>query len=157
MGSSRASIPLVHLEAILKKLFAVDRQRPGGSVALLVLRLIVGVAFTIIGYGKIQNPTGWMGPTPPIPGALLALAAIAEFGGGISLLLGLLTRLGALGLLITMIVAASFHIFVAGDPFINPTGGGSWQLAAVYAGVSLLYLALGPGRFSLDRLIFGER
>ena len=150
-------MPLVQLETSMKKLFAVDRQRLGGSVALLFLRLIVGAAFIIIGYGKVQNPTGWMGPTPPIPGPLLALAAIAEFGGGISLLLGLLTRLGALGLLITMIVAAAFHIFVAGDPFINPTGGGSWQLAAAYAGVAALYLGLGPGRFSLDRMIFGER
>jgi len=37
------------------------------SAGLLVLRLVVGLAFMFHGYGKIQNPFGWMGPDASIP------------------------------------------------------------------------------------------
>jgi hypothetical protein len=37
-----------------------------GSVGLLLLRLVVGVAFVLHGWPKIQNPFGWMGPESPI-------------------------------------------------------------------------------------------
>ncbi len=34
---------------------------------LLILRLVVGLAFNFHGYGKIQNPFGWMGPNAGVP------------------------------------------------------------------------------------------
>jgi len=48
---------------------------------------------------------GWMGPEAPIPAFLQALAALAEFGGGMALIVGLLTRLASLGIATNMIVA----------------------------------------------------
>ena len=125
------------------------------SIGLLVLRLVVGVAFLYHGWGKIQNPTGWMPPDAGIPGAAQAVAAVSEFGGGIALILGLLTRLASLGLAATMAVAAYFHIS-NGDPFVNPQGGHSWELAAVYFACALLFLLAGPGSLSLDALVFGR-
>src|SRR5690242_9622712 len=79
--------------------------RGPGAVGLLLLRLAMGAAFILHGWPKIQNPTGWMGPTADMPGALQALAAVAEFGGGAALVLGLLTPLAALGILCTMATA----------------------------------------------------
>ena len=43
-----------------------------------------------------------LGPDAPVPGALQFLAFLSEFGGGIALLLGLLTPVAALGVLSTM-------------------------------------------------------
>jgi putative oxidoreductase len=43
------------------------------------------------------------------------------------------------------------------DPFVNMTGGSSYEPALVFLGISILFLALGPGRFSIDQKIFGER
>jgi len=63
--------------------FYTDTVGRLGSVGLLLLRLVVGAAFLFHGWPKIQNPFGWMGPEAPMPGILLALAALAEFGGGI--------------------------------------------------------------------------
>jgi putative oxidoreductase len=115
------------------------------DAALLVLRLVAGLAFMFHGWGKIQNPFGWMGDKAP--GILQALAALSEFGGGFCWMLGGLTRLSSAGLLCTMVVAAGTHIS-KGDPFVGK--GGSYELALVYLAISLLLLLVGPGRFSLD-------
>lgn len=127
------------------------------STALLLLRLVVGAAFVLHGWGKIQNPMGWMGPQAPVPGVFQLLAAIAEFGGGIGLILGLITPLAALGIACTMAVAVLTHLTVMKDPFVNATGGSSYELASVYLSISILLLMVGPGRFSLDSKVFGER
>ncbi|MHB0959353.1 MAG: DoxX family protein [Pirellulaceae bacterium] len=126
-----------------------------GSVGLLLLRLVMGAAFIFHGWPKIQHPLDWMGPEAPVPGVLQALAALAEFGGGIALIPGLLTRLASLGIAAVMVVAVGMVHVPQGDPFVNPTGGASYELAAVYLACALLLLILGPGRFSLDALFFG--
>jgi putative oxidoreductase len=127
------------------------------SLALLLIRLIVGLAFIQYGWGKIQNPFGWMGPGSPYPSFLLFLAALSEFGGGIALVLGVLTPLASFGIFCTMVVATYYHAIVAGDPFVNTSGGASYAIAVVYLGITVVLMAMGPGKFSLDRLIFGER
>ena len=121
------------------------------SIGLLALRLVAGLAFIHHGWGKIQNPFGWAGEDSTIPGFLLALAALSEFGGGIAWILGLLTPLASFGLLCTMSYATWFHVS-SGDPFVGM--GRSYEPALVYAMVALLFLLAGPGRLSLDALIF---
>ena len=138
----------------MKKLFATCHQSIPFDLALLLIRIAVGPAFIITGHGKITDPTGWMGPDAPFPGFLLALAAISEFCGGIALILGLVTRLAAFGIGCTMAVATYTHIS-GGDPYVNMTGGTDYKIALTYLLIALLFLINGPGRFSLDRLIFG--
>jgi len=128
------------------------------STGLLVLRLVAGLAFMFHGWGKIKNPTGWMPESANIPGIFQALAAISEFGGGLAWMLGALTPLASFGLACTMAVAAYMHAFVFKDPFVaTGPGKGSYELAAVYLCVAMLLLLAGPGRFSLDQLLFRER
>ena len=128
-----------------------------GDVGLLLIRLVGGVAFMIHGWGKIQNPFAWMGAEAPVPGFLQALAALSEFGGGLAWILGLLTPLACLGLASTMAVAAFMHAIQWGHPFVATGGGPAYELALVYFCVAVLLFALGPGRLSLDRVIFGVR
>lgn len=129
------------------------------SAALLLVRLISGFAFVLHGWGKIQNPFGWMGAEAPVPGILQFLAALAEFGGGIAWILGALTPLASLGIGFTMLVAVAMHAFVMKDPFVNMTGapGPSFEPALGYLGIAILLFVMGPGRYSLDRKLFGER
>lgn len=126
-----------------------------GSVGLLLLRLVMGTAFVFHGWPKIQNPSGWMGPDAAFPTALVILAAVAEFGGGIALILGLLTRLAVLGIASVMTVAVFMVHMPQGDPFVGK-GGESYELPAVYLACTVLFLLLGPGRYSVDALIFRQ-
>jgi len=142
----------------MKNIFIPPQLSVRLSLGLLILRLVAGLAFMFHGYGKIQSPFNWMGPTATIPGAFQALAAIAEFGGGLAWILGLLTPLASFGLLCTMAVAVRLHAFVMHDPFVaKGPNQGSYELAAVYLCISLLFLLAGPGSFSLDRLIFRKK
>lgn len=140
-----------------RTVFRIPAQSTMASIVLLLLRLAVGSAFILHGSQKIQNPLGWMGPESPVPGFFQLLAAISEFGGGIGWVLGILNPLASFGIASTMTVATSFHLMVRKDPFVNLTGGPSYELALAYLGIALVFLVLGPGKFSLDRLIFGER
>src|SRR3989338_11516043 len=120
---------------MIKKLKCILRPVPQpafASTALLLLRLIVGAAFVLHGWGKIQHPFGWMGPEATIPGVFQFLAAISEFGGGLAWILGLLTPIASLGIGCTMTVAVYMHLIVRQDPFVNRTGGSSYEPALVY-------------------------
>lgn len=139
----------------MKRIFAIRDQRIDLDLTLLLIRIICGYAFALLGWGKIQNPMGWMGEGSGFPGIFQALAAISEFVGGIALALGFLTRLAAFGLVCTMLVAIYMHSVIMGDPFVSLTGGSSYQLAVLYLLLVLLLLVVGPGRFSVDRLLFG--
>ena len=127
------------------------------STALLLLRLVIGAAFVIHGSQKIQHPFAWMGPQSPVPGFFQLLAAVSEFGGGLAWMLGLVTPLASLGIGFTMAVAVSMHSMMLKDPFVNLTGGRSYELASAYLCIAIVILALGPGRFSLDAKLFGKR
>lgn len=143
----------------LKRFLQPVPQPIFASAALFLIRLISGAAFVFHGWGKIHTPFGWNPPESPIsiPVFFQFLAAISEFGGGIGWTLGLLTPVASLGIGCTMAVAVYLHSMVTKDPFVSMTGGSSYEPALVYLGISLLLLALGPGKFSLDNKIFGER
>lgn len=140
----------------IRKIFSVPEHSVAGDGALLLLRVVAGLGFMLHGWGKIQNPFSWMGPDAFAPGIFQALAALSEFGGGLAWMLGLLVPLASLGIASTMVVAVWLHAVIKGDPFVS-TGGGAYELALVYLCIALLFLALGPGRVSLDRLVFGPR
>ncbi len=123
-----------------------------GGLAILILRLVAGLAFIQHGWPKIQHAFSWMGPEATVPGFLQALAALSEFGGGIALLLGLLTQLAALGIACTMLYAIVLVHVPKGDPFVG-RGGSSYELAAVYLTIMVVLLLRGAGQMSLDALM----
>ncbi len=127
------------------------------AVALLVLRLVAGIAMTLHGYPKIQHPTSWMPAEAPIPGFLQAAAAVSEFGGGLCWVLGALTPIASLGLIGTM-GFATFMVHVRmGHPFVAADHNGpSTESAAGYLAIAILFLIVGPGRLSVDSLLFGK-
>lgn len=117
---------------------------------LLLLRLVVGASFVMHGYPKIiGGPEKWamLGNLAGVPGMHTFfgfLAAFAEFGGGICLVLGFMMRPMAILMCGTMIMAVKYHVG-KGDDF------GAWshaaELAAVFAGL----VFIGPGRYSVDK------
>lgn len=128
-----------------------------GAIALLALRIVFGSAFILHGLSKIQQPFTWMGADAPVPAILQALAALSEFGGGIAVLIGLLTPLASLGLFFTMAFALFMVHVPAGHPFVSSDHGPSYELAAVYWIIALQLLLVGPGAYSLDALLFSKK
>jgi putative oxidoreductase len=128
------------------------------DLALLVLRVGIGISFVFVyGWDKI---TGGMDTWVGLGGNMALfgieffpafwgfMAALAEFGGGILLMLGLFFRPALVLMILTMVVAATGHISGQID-------GGPWH-ATEMGTVFLALLLLGPGRYSLDRLLFGS-
>ena len=129
----------------------------GGRVAtgLLILRVLMGAALMLHGWGKILNPFHWNDSAKqPAPAILQALVALGEFGGGLGLVVGCLTPLAALGVIITML-GIWFKVH-RGDPWVNP-GGKSFETASVFFITALTLLFTGPGRYSLDAILFGKK
>jgi putative oxidoreductase len=129
------------------------------SVPILLVRIVLGVMFIQSGHGKLfgghEKVTGYFTELGiPLPALNAWLVACTEFFGGIGLLAGLGTRIFALMLSISMLIAtltarlpdlrkeATFDIT---DLFFVPE---------VLAMLLLLWMVCsGPGKLSLDNLV----
>ena len=127
---------------------ASPRQQDLGLVAL---RLAGATIFIRHGAQKIFT-FGFAGVTGaftqmgvPLPGVMGPLIAVLEFFGGIALLVGLLTRLVALGFVCDMLGAILLVQL--------KNGFGKYELEFLLLGSSLALLLMGGGRFSIDSLI----
>lgn len=127
------------------------------ALGIAVLRVLTGVVFAAHGYqklfvygmGGVQGAFTKMGaPMPMITGPLVALL---EFFGGLALVIGLLTRLAALGLAIDML-GAILIVHLAGGFFL-PAG---YEFALLLFAASLTLAVAGPGAFSVDDTIAGR-
>ncbi len=126
------------------------------AAGLALLRVTAGCIMAMHGYGKIKNPLHWMDGAPNPPAAVLQLiAAVSEFFGGLAIAAGLLSPLAAIGIVCTMGYAIYTHK-LKGDPLVGK-GGGSYELAALHLLAALTILITGPGKLSVDRLLFGAK
>lgn len=126
---------------------------------LLILRLMLGVLFVAHGGQKffgwfggagIQRHSGWLGSMGLRPGWFWAwVNALAEFGGGVLLVLGVLTPVAAAAIASTMVMAIAKVHWPKG--FWNNNGGYEFHLLVIAA--SLAIGLIGPGAFSLAALL----
>ena len=120
--------------------------KAAGALSLLpplLTRLVIGYAFYQTGRGKLANPEQIVAFFTdlgiPFPGANAAFVSRLEFYGGMLLIAGLLTRLVALGLGSTMVVALmtadkdAFLDALMGTSDADLTGCGPGRVRAVPA------------------------
>jgi putative oxidoreductase len=140
---------------------SIDRVTPYGmSVAALSTRLVLGYSFFLTGRGKLRFFEGtvdyFMDLGIPFAAANAAFVSGLELVGGLALIAGLGTRMFALLLSSTMVVA----LFTAdGKNLLDAVlQRGSTALTDVVPLMFLVFLlwlvAFGAGRFSLDRVVF---
>jgi putative oxidoreductase len=128
-------------------------------LAPLATRLVVGQAFYLTGRGKwlhFENTVTFFTELGiPFPEANAAFVASLELIGGILLIVGLLTRLVATGLLATMAVALATADKARFLESLDPASDiGPADVSAFVFLLFFLWLALfGPGALSLDALL----
>src|SRR5271166_2484068 len=129
------------------------------DVALLILRLVLGLTLAahglnkFFGGGKIPGTARWFESIGMKPGKFHAtVAACTETAAGLGLAAGLLTPIPAAGFVSLMIVAA-WTVHRANGFFIVKEG---WEYNLVLAAVAVAVATLGPGKLSLDWVIFGK-
>jgi putative oxidoreductase len=124
-------------------------------MALLLLRIITGLAFILHGWPKV-NDVAAFAQNLNLPLWLAGVAAYTEVIGGFLIILGLLTPLAALFLAVQMVVAMLMVHFPAGHPFVA-SGGPSYESAALYLFLMLAFLLAGPGAYSVDAWLARQR
>lgn len=119
-----------------------------------ILRIFIGLAMAL-GHGLDKLPPSEMLINAvksmgfPAPLFFSWCATLAEFGGGLLLAFGLLTRPAAFLILFTMGIAAfGFH---GADPYSNREG------SLMFFFISMFFLVNGAGRWSLDQLFFKNK
>jgi putative oxidoreductase len=138
---------------MLKKLFAPGNDSAPTNVALLVLRLWLGLTMLINHGAEKLHKFSAMAPKFPDPLGVghslsLALVVFAEVAASLLLVSGLLTRFAAFVLAVNMAVA----FFVAHKGQLS--GEHSGELAFIYLAGYITLLFAGGGRFSVDKTVF---
>jgi putative oxidoreductase len=138
---------------MLKKLLA-----PHVDLAPLVLRLTLALLFVTSGYSKIMQQFPL---TEKLSLAMQTAVGWGEFLCGLALLVGLLSRVAALGIIVIMVGAIALVTggkdllpmdFGPGNQGLNwRTGGQALDFAVI--GLALTLVLLGSGMFSLDYLL----
>ena len=125
------------------------------NTTLLVARIFMAAIFLTSGIAKLTDPGGAQGymNMAGIPHAdvLVYVAGLAELCGGLALLFGFLTRVGALGLFLYLIpTTIFFHHFWDMSGAEAKTQMVNFMKNLTIMGGLLALSAHGPGRFSLD-------
>ena len=142
---TRAYQGLIYLGSLLK------------SPLLLLLRLFFGLSFMTHGWQKLMNipqtAESFAQLNIPMPLHQAYLVGSVEFFCGLLLAIGLASRLAAIPLATTMIVAfITAHFDSLSAIFTDPSRFIA-EPAFNYLLTALLVLAFGPGRFSVDHLL----
>jgi len=122
------------------------------DLAALVGRVALGALFVSHGWPKIKDitkPVGFVKGTGWNGGAAFAvLFTLLEFFGGLALIIGLLTQIVAVLFVLEMIATTVFS-----KTKLNRKFSLGYELDLAYAAFALVLAFLGPGAWSLDRLL----
>jgi putative oxidoreductase len=136
-----------------------------GDWVITILRIVLGVVFFAHG---AQKALGWFGGAGlqstvrvfreqlRIPAPLALLSVAAEFLGGLGLIVGLLSRIAALGIAVVIIVAI-LAVHRKFGFFMNWYGekqGHGIEYHILVLALSLAVMIKGAGAFSLDQVLY---
>ncbi|GGN23413.1 hypothetical protein GCM10011609_76240 [Lentzea pudingi] len=141
--------------------FLAGSSSLAADYGLLALRLGVAAVFIAHGAGDIfeagvsNNIENYQGAGIPLAALAAPFTAYIQFLGGILIIPGFLTRPISVGFLVVM---AGALIFVhRGESLVMGQDGSGAGFAFIMGVAALTLLLLGPGRYSVDHLVFGHQ
>lgn len=125
-------------------------ESASAHIGLTILRVYTGLSMAFAhGLGKMPPSDGFIEGTGamgfPLPAVFAWLAGLSEFGGGLLLALGLMTRPAAFFMGSTMFVAA--FIRHGDDPF------SSQEKALLFFFIAVTFIFVGAGKYGVDAWI----
>ena len=147
----------------MKSIFSTSND-----LILTLMRLVLGIVFFVHG---AQLTLGWFGGHTfsgsmqmftqymHIPAPFAALAILAEFLGGIGLIVGFLTRIAAFGIAADMLVAI-FTVHIHVGFFMNWFGtqkGEGYEYHLLAIALCILLMVRGAGALSIDRALMQKQ
>lgn len=130
-------------------MFPPYSRKRSASILILLLRIFIGVMFFTHGLDKMINFNELSYSYPSVFGfgsyMTLMLSIFIEFCCSLFLIAGFMVRI----ILVPMIIAMAVAFFDIHDAMF-PEG----ELAFIYLITFIILMAVGPGRYSLDGLIF---
>jgi putative oxidoreductase len=118
------------------------------DVALLFLRLMVGLVFLTSGWNHLRNPDACSKDIELSKGFTIFLGA-AEFAGGLGVIFGVLTQLAAVGLILVMLGAILKKIFQWHTGIWGKSGTNGWSYDVIMVVMNLVIVATGSGKLVL--------
>lgn len=147
----------------MNKIFTISANPLSKDLGLLLIRVIIGLLMAFIGYDKLihfselaaddfwAKNVSFLGMTGKIP---LALTIFAEFFCSLLLIVGFLTRFSSFILLFCM--AYIFVVVFPGSILNSGEHGYEFNSAFFYFVIYLGLFFTGPGKYSLDYMLFNK-
>jgi len=120
------------------------------DVALLLLRVMIGIVFITSGWKHFQDPEARSKDIGMSKGFTIFLGA-AEIAGGLGLIFGFLAQLAAIGLILIMLGAIWKKIFVWQTGFWGKSGTNGWSYDTMLVVMNLVIVTTGGGNLSLTK------
>lgn len=122
------------------------------DIAILILRVVLGVVITLHGIYKFQNKQlfdkKWQ-EDYGFPRGSVLLSGILQVAGGLAIIGGVYGRLAAAILFLLMVVATYISIGKHHEPFLSSPDGKGWDINFLLAGALLALIFLGDGKWAL--------
>jgi putative oxidoreductase len=122
------------------------------DIALLLLRLMVGIVFITSGYKHLKDPATRSKDIGMSKSFTVFLGA-AELAGGLGVISGVLAQLAAIGLILVMLGAIQKKIFIWHTGFWGKSGTDGWSYDTMLVVVNLVIVTTGGGNLTLTHLL----
>jgi putative oxidoreductase len=120
------------------------------DIALLLLRIMVGIVFLTSGWNHLKDPEARSKDIEMSKGFTIFLG-VAEFAGGLDVILGVFAQLAAISLILIMLGAIQRKIFVWHTGFWGKSGTNGWSYDMMLLAMNLIIVTTGGGDLSLTK------
>jgi putative oxidoreductase len=122
------------------------------DIALLLLRLMVGMVFITSGYKHLKDPAT-RSKDIGLSKSFTSFLGAAELAGGLGVISGVLAQLAAIGLVLVMLGAIQKKIFTWHTGFWGKSGTNGWSYETMLVIRNLVIVTTGGGNLTLTHLI----
>src|SRR5437762_8409120 len=122
------------------------------DVALLFLRVMVGLVFITSGWTHLKDPQARSKDIEMSKGFTIFLGA-AEIAGSLGVIFGVLAQLAAAGLILIILGAIQKKIFAWHTGFWGKSGTNGWSYDMMLLVMNLIIVTTGGGNLSLEKCL----